>query len=436
MRSAVVLGGSFAGLLAARVLSEYADEVVLVEPDPLDEDGTGPGAPHRGQLHAFLGMGHAQLEKLFPGITRELTDGGAHLGQGDAIRFYVDGRLKVPVPGIRMLGATRPFIERHVRRRVTALGNVRVERATARGLLFGPRRVLGARIAAHGEPETELTADLVVDAMGRSSRLGSWLAGAGWQAAPVDRMRVDLGYATARFARGGELPGTVIAHSMPGPRSGYLPTVIEPGALAAVEGDTWSVLLAGYADHKPGKDPAEFLARLKRCVAPFREVAEVCEPLGDVEPFTFAESRRRRYGDLTRFPAGLVVIGDALATVNPVYGQGLTLATLQAASLHAHLRSGARGGEPALRYFRTAGVFVDAAWELSTTADLAQPHVTGPYPRGYPVLKRVADGITEASVTDPEVNETYMRVLHMLERPRALTGPRVLYRTARTLLGG
>ncbi|MFF8375481.1 hypothetical protein ACF07V_04975 [Streptomyces sp. NPDC015661] len=449
MKRAVVLGGSFAGLLAARVLSEFAEEVVVVEPDLLDgeRNGTGPGAPHRGQLHALLAMGHTQIERFFPGITHEMVSGGARLGQGDEVRFYVDGTLKAPVADARMLGATRPFVETHIRRRVTALANVRFEPATGKGLLLRGGRVVGARVAAvngaTAEPEEEtgaaeydLTADLVVDAMGRSSRLGSWLAAEGWGQAPVDRMRVDLGYATARFARGDELPDTVIAHSTPGPASDYQPAVCEPGALTAVEGDAWSVVLAGYADHRPGRDRAEFLARMRRCVEPLREVAERCEMTGEVEPFHFSESRRRRFTDLTNFPGGLVVLGDALATVNPVYGQGLTLATLQASSLHVHLRSGASPHDPALDYFRRAAVVVDAAWQLSTTADLAQPHVTGPYPRGYRFLRWAGDHITTASVRDSRVNQTYMDVVHMRRHPKALTGPRVLARTARVLWRG
>ncbi|MFE7600346.1 FAD-dependent oxidoreductase [Streptomyces sp. NPDC057494] len=440
MKRAVVLGGSFAGLLAARVLSDFADEVVVVEPDALDEDGdaTGPGAPHRRQLHALLAMGHTQIERFFPGVTREMVDEGARLGRGDEVRFYVDGALKAPVADVSMLGASRPFIEAHVRRRVMALDNVRPERATGKGLLLEGGRAVGARLASAGTTETEgieydIRADLVVDAMGRSSRLGTWLAAEGWGQAPVDRMRVDLGYATARFTRGSELPDTVIAHSTPGPASDYQPALCEPGALAAAEDGTWSVVLAGYAGHRPGRDRQEFLARMRRCVAPLREVAERCEMIGEVEPFHFRESRRRRFTDLTDFPGGLVVLGDAMATVNPVYGQGLTLATLQASSLHVHLRNGASPHDPAWGYFRRAGVVVDAAWQLSTTADLAQPHVTGPYPRGYRFLRWAGDRITTASVRDSQVNQTYLDVVHMREHPKALTGPRVLARTARVL---
>ncbi|WP_242483716.1 NAD(P)/FAD-dependent oxidoreductase [Streptomyces sp. NE5-10] len=435
MRRAVVMGGSYAGLFAARVLGDFAEEVVVVEPDAIGEDGLGRRTPQRRQLHALLSMGHRRLERWFPGITDELVRDGARLGEGEDVRFYVDGRLKAPVPEARMLGATRPFLEARLRRRVELLGNVRFVRAEVTGLVLRGGRVTG--VVTHDPADDGLRdADLVVDATGRSSRLGEWLGRHGWDEAPVDRMRVDLGYATASFHRGDELGGTVIAHSSPGPASDYQPKVTEPGALAAVEGDRWSVVLAGYAEHRPGPDPEEFLRRMRRCVAPIRTVAEASPMIGDVVTYRFVESRRRVHSRLRRFPGGLVVTGDALASVNPVYGQGLTLAALEADALAAHLRTGARPHAPALGYFRRAEAAVDAAWQLSTAADLAQPHVTGPYPRGYRARRWVADRLTEASVTDPAVNAAYMRVVHMEAPPTALTDPRLLARAARVLLRG
>ncbi|MFF4500931.1 hypothetical protein [Streptomyces sp. NPDC001401] len=427
--------------MAARVLSDFAEEVVIVEPDHLDDEATGPGAPHRHQLHALLAMGHTQLERWFPGITGELTAGGALVGSGRAVQFYVDGRPRPPLDDVEMLGATRPFIESAVRRRTRELPGVRFLAGRGKGLLVRGNRVCGVRYAPPGhehehehEHETTLAADLVVDAMGRSSRLGSWLDREGWPAPPVERMRIDLGYATAAFHRGGELPGTVIAHSAPGPESGYQPARCEPGALAAVENNRWTVVLAGYAGHRPTRDPREFIARMRRCVAPLREVAEHCALQGDVSTFHFRESRRRLFRATSRFPGGLVAVGDSMASVNPVYGQGLTLAALQARALAMYLRSGAAPHAPAWDYFRRADVFVDAGWKLSTTADLAQPHVAGPYPRGYPLIRWVGDKITQASVRDPEINRVYMDVVHMRQPPRTLTHAHVLLRTARVLL--
>ncbi|MGW1597306.1 NAD(P)/FAD-dependent oxidoreductase [Streptomyces sp. NPDC002343] len=436
MRRAIVMGGSFAGLLAARVLADHAEEVVVVDPD--GADGSGQGAPHRRQLHALLSMGHAQLDRRLPGITAELVAGGAQVGRGPQVRYYVDGALKACLPDNTLLGATRPFLEEHVRRRVLALPNVTVVPAQARDLLFDGTRVCGIRLlpvadTARPDALAELTGDLVVDAMGRSSRLGTWLVGHGWDSAPTDRMKVDLGYATAAFTRGDELPGTVVVHASPGPASGYQQHLSEPGALVAVEGNRWSAVLVGYGDYRPGRDPEAFLRRMRRCVGPLREVADRCRLDGDIETFHFGESRKRDFTRLGRFPGGLIAVGDAVASVNPIYGQGLTLATLAASSLSVHLRSGASAHAPAWDYFRRLRVVVNAAWKISAAADLAQPHVTGPYPPGYRLLRWVGDKVVEASVTDRTVNEEFMAVVNMRKHPRVLTSPRLLLRTARVL---
>ncbi|MFG2867563.1 FAD-dependent monooxygenase [Streptomyces sp. NPDC048338] len=437
MKRAIVMGGSYGGLFAARVLSDYAEDVVVVEPDVIGEDGFGRRTPQRHQLHALLAMGHTQLEGWFPGITEELVKGGALLGEGDDVQFYLDGRLKAPATGARMLGATRPFLESHLRRRVAALENVRFSQAQATGLVLRERRVVGVTTATpesgDGAGDT-VDAEFVVDAMGRNSPLEDWLVRDGWHKAPVDRMRIDLGYATATFRRGDELGSTVVAHSSPGPTSDYQPRVTEPGALVAVEGDRWSVVLAGYADYQPGPDREEFHRRMRRCVAPIRTVADVSEMIGGVRTYRFVESRRRVHSRLSRFPGGLVVAGDALASVNPIYGQGLTLAAVAANALGAYLRSAPDVHDPAWEYFRLVEAVVDGAWQLSTAADLAQPHVTGPYPRGYRVQRWVADKLTEASVLDSAVNTQYMGVVNMELPPKALTNPRFLARAARVLL--
>ncbi|MFF5506215.1 FAD-dependent monooxygenase [Streptomyces roseolus] len=431
------MGGSFAGLFAARVLSDHADEVVVVEPDVMGDDGLGRRTPQRHQLHALLSMGHIQLERWFPEITDELVKGGALLGEGHDVQFYLDGRLKAPVAEARMLGATRPFLESHLRRRVARLDNVRFVQEQVTDLVLRRGRVVGVTTTSEGGNGSADTvdADFVVDAMGRNSPLEDWLVRQGWDAAPVESMRIDLGYATAFFHRGDELGGTVMAHSSPGPASDYQPKVTEPGALAAVEGDRWSVVLAGYADHRPGPDPQEFLRRMRRCVAPLRTVADTSSMIGDVKTYRFVESRRRVHSRLNRFPGGLVVVGDALASVNPVYGQGLTLAALAANALGAHLRSAPSPQDPAWNYFRLIEAVVDAAWQLSTAADLAQPHVTGPYPRGYRGQKWVADKLTEASVIDPVVNAVYMGVVNMERPPRALADLGLLVRATRVLTG-
>lgn len=440
VREAVVLGGSVAGLMAARVLSGHAQGVTVVEPDDPGGSGARPGAPQGRQLHVLLGMGQAHLERWLPGLVDELLADGAVLAEGERVQHYLDGVRKVPVPGHDLVGLTRPFLEAHIRRRVLARENVRLVRGRAAGLTADGRRVTGAEyhpVDGDGAAEADrvhLPADLVVDATGRASRLGTWLAELGWRPPSVERMRIDLGYASAFFRRGGELPGVPLALALasqtaPGAEQR------DSGAVCEVEGGRWLAVLAAYADRRPTRDPEDFRARLGRIPAqPIREVAAGCELLGEISTHRLPDSRRRDFWGLDRFPAGLVAAGDAVASFNPVYGQGMTSAVLHATCLAGWLEGGGAVAEPAREYFRRLRAVVDAAWAVSTLGDLALPHVAGPYPRGYRAALWYTDKLNRATVTDPEVHRRFLDVANMISHPARLSRPGTGLLVARALL--
>lgn len=432
MQHVVVLGGSIAGMAAARALRSLGKRVTVVEPDGLAETVVRGGVPQSGQLHALLDMGRTQAERWFPGLSKDLVADGAVLGSGGEIQLFSQGRRKVSVPGNELIGVSRGLLEEHIRRRTLLDDGVSVRAGKACGLDVRDMRVAGVRVRAAGSDEVHvMPADAVVDATGRSSRLASWLREEGWPEPPVDRMRIDLGYATARFRRGHELPGVRVAHQLPPAASG---TGAQPdtGAMAAVEGDQWMAVIAAYAGLRPTRDPAEFRRRMREMDAsPFGVVADRCELIGEVETYGMAHSLRRRWWEVERLPGGLFVVGDAVASFNPVYGQGMTSALLHASCLAAYLRKGADLHAPAHAYFHHIRVVVNAAWEISTLSDLAQPHVTGPYPRGYRAARRMAEWMEEASTTDAWVNERFLDVVNMRRRPAVLRTPRFWWRVAR-----
>ena len=437
MRRAVVLGGSMAGLLAARVLSDHCSEVLIIERDPGSDGGAArPGVPQGTQLHSLLPAGQAQLERWFPGFFAESAAEGSIEPGPDALRFYMNGALreKPPVGGGQALINTRPFLEQQVRRRVVAIDRVRVVPGRADGLTFDGDRVTGVTIRDDtGEP-AGLEADLVVDATGRSSRLSDWLEAAGWPRPPMQRMGIRLNYASALFARAEpdrDAPVT-IAHTTAA--RGRRPRI---GGILPVEGGRWIVLIAGYADDRPDRDVEEFT---RRCRDDFPEmfgrIATSGRRLTDVVTYHQADSRRRDFDRLDRLPAGIIAAGDAVASFNPVYGQGMTSAALHASALSEHLRSAPDLNAPATAYFDRVRVVVDAAWEMSTFADLALPHVEGPYPKGYRLKSWIGDMIYEAAGTDQVVNDRLGLVTTMLAHPSALATPSVVLRALGTRLRG
>ncbi|SIR32292.1 FAD-dependent oxidoreductase [Micromonospora avicenniae] len=423
MGRAVVIGGSVAGLLAARVLSDFAESVVIIDRDDLHATGARPGVPQGTQLHALLPGGFLQLELLFPGFREQAVAQGAIDSPPPSRRNYLDGRVKVVVPDdADSLAGTRPFLEGLIRRRVLALPNVQTMVGRAVGLVFDGAATTGVRVDVDGTPGVE-SADLVVDAMGRSSRLSDWLQQAGWDRPVTRRMTVNLNYATAMFRRRETNPQPALVLALHSPR---LSSDVAGAAFFAVEDDRWMAMMAGYGDNRPGRTAADFVRRMREQFPPeFGEVA-ANELLGDVQTYHHADSRRRDFHALTRFPARLVSVGDAVASFNPVYGQGITAATLHAACLSTYLRSKPDLSVPAREFLALQKVVVDAAWSTSTSADLALPHVDGPYPRAYRLRSWASGQIVAATVTDVAVARRFNQVVSMRAHPNSLITPGVI----------
>jgi 2-polyprenyl-6-methoxyphenol hydroxylase-like FAD-dependent oxidoreductase len=424
--TAVVLGGSVAGLLAARVLSDHAATVVVIErDDPGASTEPRPGVPQGFQVHVLLPAGLVQLERWFPGFTRQALAAGGCAVPAYMLRVYQDGARRVGGSQAMMLSGTRPFLEAQIRRHALSLPNVKTINARVTGLEFGTDAVTGVRYESAREQGVE-RADFVVDAMGRSSRLSDWLTQAGWQRPAVRRMSVDLNYATAvlRRAEGDADISTVLALRSPdgSPEvSGAAATDVEAGRRMAI--------LWGYADHRPGRTVEDFV-RLCHSELPPEFAAVAAEKMvGDIRTYRHAESLRRDFHALTRMPARLVAIGDAVASFNPVYGQGMSCAALHASCLSEYLRSGPDLSRPAGEFFALQKVVVDAAWDTSTGADLALPHVDGPYPRGYRLLRWVNNQILAASIPDPEIGRRFEEVTWMLKHPSSLATPGTLIRS-------
>ncbi len=425
---AVVMGGSIAGLLAARVLSDHAESVVVIDRDDLRVTGQRPGVPQGTQLHALLPGGFLQLEHLFPGFRERALAQGAIEAPPAARRNYLDGRLKVTVPDdADSLAGSRPLLEGLIRQHVLRLPNVKTVTARATGLVFEGAATTGVRYDVGGAPGVE-NADLVVDAMGRSSRLSDWLEQAGWQRPAMRRMTVHLNYATALFRRPAGNPEHTVVLALNSPR---LSSDVAGAAFFAIEEGRWMAMMAGYANHRPGHTAEDFVRRLREQFPPeFGEVAG-CEMLGEVRTYHHADSRRRDFHALNRFPAGLVPVGDAVASFNPVYGQGVTAAALHAACLSTYLRSGPDLARPAREFLALQQVVVDAAWSLSTSADLALPHVEGPYPRGYRFSSWISRQIVAATVTDVTTARRFNDVVSMRAHPSSLARPHVILNALR-----
>ncbi len=446
-----MLGGSIAGLLAARVLAEVYQRVTVVERDELPADRTThrPGVPHGRHVHGLLARGREAMEELLPGLTAELVAQDAPTGDmlGNA-RWFLGGRRMPRTPsGLLAVCASRPLIEGTIRDRVRALPNVSImdgcdivgivsspDQAWITGVRVvnrrGPLAVpvsagsRGARSARSSCVAMVLDADLVVDATGRGSRTPSWLTTLGYRRPVEERVEIGMGYATRLYEVS---PGAFGADAVV--VNGRYPGQVRGGVLQAVEGGRCLLSLAGMAGDHPGLEPVAFDAYAKSL--PFPDTYEIissARPLTDPVPFRFPASLRRRYERLDRFPAGLLVTGDAVCSFNPVYGQGMSVAALEALALRREL---ARGGEPRWRrYFAAVARQVDAPWAMTSGGDLA---ILGVVPRGRKarMLGRYMARLQAAAADDPVLARAFIRVAGLAERPQSLLRPDRVVRVLR-----
>ncbi|MFJ4691524.1 FAD-dependent oxidoreductase [Streptomyces sp. NPDC088766] len=383
---AVVIGAGLAGMLAAAALSTVVDEVTVLERDDLpDEPEHRKGLPQGRHAHLLMAGGLAAMEDLVPGV-----DMRKHLLAAGAREVSLSSGMIALTPegwfrrwrheGPRMMTCSRALLDWAVRGAVLANTGARIRKGRVLDLTGDARRVTGVR-AATPDGDEVIDADFVVEASGRGSRVVNWL----WELgiSGIREKTVDAGLVNAtriyRTPEGaGRFPLTIIQAN---PYQG-LPG--RSGMVLPIEGDRWMVSLAGTrGGGEPPSDPDGFLRYTLDLPHPLvGRLISGAEPLTGIHVSRSTSNHRRYLEKAREWPERFVVLGDALATFNPAYGQGMSVAALGARVLSRELRQDGGTGTAGLarRVQRGAAASVEAAWTMAVSQDVWFPGTRGGAP--------------------------------------------------------
>ncbi len=453
-RTAVVLGGSMAGLCAAGALAPHFDEVVVLERDELPVDAEHRrGVPQSKHPHFLLNSGRRAISDLFPGFEEDLiAAGGLHLMPSmDAAYLERTGWASRKQSTMTMVYSSRILIERVLRDKVREVSNVVIrEGVSVRGVETAdggtPRgRVTGVTLSTAAGGDERIEADLVVDAMGRGSSVSDWLVAAGWPEPPVQNLDAKVTY-TSRWY---DLPAPEDRPSswwwqhlvvMPTQDKGEHPPEHEFLVnFFPIEGGRTIACMGSWGIDMP-RTTEDFVASAGRIRTPlFAAAMAECEPTSEVHLTRSTGNKWRRYDRLPAVPLGIVFIGDAICAFNPFYAQGISAAAGSALILRTHLQAAASSDRRLDQRFFTRFLAeqrkgLKVPWGMAMARDRGYECATGT--ETLPAWQRrilasmtwpVFNLITGAAREDTVIDEHFARVFNLDESlADMMTSPRVL----------
>ncbi|OCB47359.1 oxidoreductase [Mycobacterium vulneris] len=424
---AVVIGGSIAGLCAARVLADHFDRVTLYERDELPDEPVNRSAIPQGQhVHLLMARGAQELEGLFPGLLHDMATSGVPVirNQHEVIHFDaaghvletgLDDKYTAYVP-------TRGHLEWQIRKRVGALTRIEIARRVVAHPQYDAtaEQVTGVVLDDGGV----VAADLVVDASGRGSRLPAWLQQWGFERPREDSVQVGVTYASQRVkVPEGMMPQKMVIVGATRDRP------LGMGMLFHEDG-IWMVTAFGVAKAEPPRDFAGICALADELLPPKISTAlRSGIPVGEMNFHRYPTSKWRRYERIRRFPGGILPFGDAVVSLNPTFGQGVTMSALQADNLRRVLADGTDNVMWRLAFRNAKTIW--PVWLMNAAADHTEHGAQGDRPWWYRPAYELFNQFVAAAETDPVIAEWFLSRTSLLDSLYLVPPPRLIGRALR-----
>jgi 2-polyprenyl-6-methoxyphenol hydroxylase-like FAD-dependent oxidoreductase len=429
-RLAAVIGGSLAGQLAAAALSRAGFEVVILDRDELpDEAAPRKGLPQARHIHVLLVGGQRAMETLLPRLSARLASAGAQVLDitRDVAVHTLCGWHRRHSSGLDSYFLSRDLLDLEVRQAVAALPGVRTLcEYEVIGLVGDLNAVRGVRCRRRGADKDEMTldADLVVDASGRDSKAPDWLAALGAGAVREQVVEPFLGYSSRlyRMPPGFDAPWkAMIVRSRA--------SVTRGAAIVPIEGGRWLATLAGYSRDWPPIDDDGFLGFADSIGVPqLAQALRAAEPLTPAAGYRRTANRWRRFDEMQHWPQRFIVAGDAVCAFNPYYGQGMSVAALEALAFSDLLSRHADAEDLSALFQQRLARIIAHPWLMATTEECRYPETQGAA-RGLKTSLNLwfTDRLLLRASHDAEVRTTFMSVAQLVKPSSALLKPRVLF---------
>jgi 2-polyprenyl-6-methoxyphenol hydroxylase-like FAD-dependent oxidoreductase len=427
-QKAIVIGGSVAGMLAARALADFYEKIIVIEKDEKsDSYSTRKGVPQGAQGHVLLKSGEEIIEGMFPGILDEMRQNGSVESDfAGNVSWFHHGCSKVTYhSGVSITQQSRPFLEGHIQRKLEKLSNIEfMYKCKVKKLRLDGHKEIKSIIAEQSDGSiVEIDTDLVIDASGPASLTPKWLQEFGFKVPVKTEVKIDLFYASMIYK---DLsPNAGDWHSLlvyPNPAE-----MDRGGSISPIEGDRYHIMLLGYGDHSPPHDLRGFLQYAKSLDQPnVYEAIKNGVADSEIQVYRFPSLHRYHYEKQSDFPSGLLVIGDAFCRLDPLFGQGMSIAAKEAELLSKVLRKYDSKKQLTHHFHRQTSKIIDVPWLIALTEDFRFRTTTGRKPMGLSFLQWYVKKVVYACEQNKDVYSQFIKVLHLKAHPASLFKPNLL----------
>lgn len=416
---AIIIGGSIAGCLAAEVLSPYFDKVTLLEKgDFEDEVNPRKSVPQERHIHVLLQKGEKIMERIFPNLMHDLkAEGAVNVNLGQDIEWFQYGLWKKRYDmNFESHFFSRRLLDNCIRRRIRQNTKIRIlSQSSVEDFIFSVNEkeettVVGVKIHTL-TGITSLHGNLVVDARGLGSQTPTLLKSAGLGEVYKEKIKTNLGYVTRLYKRDPQsTERTIVVWSTP-PKEKAL------GLMLPIENDRWMVSVGGWFNQFPKPESEDFL-NYTRTILPVSNIYDRIkdlEPLDDIVRYRLPYAEWRHFEKLAKFPDGLLVIGAALCTTNPFYGQGMTLCAIQAELIQSTI-SGWIKGRYSTHYIQSSFTkIVQFSWDMAKTEDLRFPEIVGRRTPFITFKQWYSKKFARIAALTPFARKMQLDIIHMIK---------------------